>query len=121
MLPGSHRSRITYGPGFSGSPKRTAVSLVPAAFLTHLMFSGVMNSTALLSICAAEPVMAASIMLQRVRAAARVTLVMVPPQPTNGGPPEGGHYVQVVAGSGTDRRFAARRRAKRSRIASMYT
>ena len=49
MLPGSQRIRITYGPGFVGSPNSTACSLVPAALRTHLMSAGATKSTALRS------------------------------------------------------------------------
>src|SRR5262245_40403943 len=53
MLPGSHLIRITYGPGFAGSPNSTACSFVPAAFLTHLMSPGGVKSTAVRSRSAA--------------------------------------------------------------------
>src|SRR5882672_9429410 len=46
MLPGSHFTRTTYGPGLPGSPKSTADSFVPAAFLTHLISAGILKSTA---------------------------------------------------------------------------
>src|SRR4030095_10060248 len=45
MLPGNHFTRTTYGPGLLGSPKSTADSFVPAAFLTHLISDGVLKST----------------------------------------------------------------------------
>src|SRR6266850_1718558 len=61
MLPGSHLIRATYGPGLLGSPNSTACSLVPAAFLIHLMSDGVWKSTAVRSMSAPEPGVAASV------------------------------------------------------------
>jgi len=52
MLPGNHFTRTTYGPGLLGSPKSTADSFVPAAFLTHLISDGVLKSTAVRSMSA---------------------------------------------------------------------
>src|SRR5262245_10099095 len=79
MLPGSHRRRMTYGPALSGSPARTAVSCVPAAFLTHLILSGVVNSTPGPMACCAEPNAGPSIIVERARACTRVARVMMPP------------------------------------------
>src|ERR1700675_2379305 len=78
MFPGNHLMRTTYGPGFDGSPNSTACSLVPAAFLTHLMSAGTVKSTAARSRSAAA-LGDAAIAKPTARANERIVLVMSPP------------------------------------------
>src|SRR5712691_1919888 len=83
MLPGSHLIRTTYGPGLLGSPNSTADSLVPAAFLTHLMSAGVLKSTAVRSTSAAEAKGPAIIVARTASTSNPIVLAMPPPTSVN--------------------------------------
>src|SRR5258706_12756069 len=98
MLPGSHLRRTTYGPGLLGSPNNTACSLVPAAFLIHLISDGVWNSTAVRSISAARTDGVATIIPRTTRVSIRNIVAMSPPCEMN-------WYDYIIPGLG---RFAIR-------------
>src|SRR5262245_47418115 len=89
MLPGSHFSRTTYGPGLLGSPNSTADSLVPAALRTHLMSEGTMKSTAARSTSAGTLGVTAT-KVNRIAALRAVSRDM--PSPSWASAPDGLHH-----------------------------
>src|SRR5688572_11665155 len=70
---------MTYGPGFVGSPNKTACSFVPASLRTNLISAGATKLTALRSMSLVETAGTATITIPRAAVKRRVRPFMVRP------------------------------------------